>query len=185
MKKIIWFINAVLIRIYSAIARHLIGKCGKGVLFCSVPHIDNGERICIGNIVYFAREARLSCWGEGTISIGSNCHFGERVFVTSSNQINIGDNLLTGNNVLISDNSHGDTDFDTLNIPPYERPILSKGPVKIGNNVWLGQNVCILSGVEIGDGAVIAANAVVTRDIPAYCVAAGIPAKVVKKTNEQ
>lgn len=51
----------------------------------------------------------------------------------------------------------------------------------IGNNVWLGNNVCVMPGVTIGDGAIIGANAVVTHDIPAYAVAAGIPAKVVKQ----
>lgn len=50
----------------------------------------------------------------------------------------------------------------------------------IGNNVWIGRNVCIMPGVTIGDGAVIGANAVVTHDIPAYSVAAGVPAKVIK-----
>ena len=50
----------------------------------------------------------------------------------------------------------------------------------IGNNVWIGRNVCIMPGVTIGDGAVIGANAVVTHDIPAYSVAVGVPAKVIK-----
>ena len=58
---------------------------------------------------------------------------------------------------------------------------MSKGPVCIGKNVWIGRNVCILSGVNIGDGAIIGANAVVTHDVPAYAVAAGIPAKVIKQ----
>lgn len=183
MKRIFWLKNAILVRIYSLIARQIICKCGKEVLFGSVPHIDNGERISIGSIVYFAAKARFSCWGEGTIKIGSNCHFGEKVFITAANKITIGDNILTGDNVFISDNSHGDTNMDTLKIPPFDRPIYSKGPVEIGSNVWIGRNVCILADVKIGDGAVIAANAVVTKDVPAYCIAAGVPAKIVKKNN--
>ncbi len=55
-----------------------------------------------------------------------------------------------------------------------------KGPIIIGNNVWIGDNVIILSGVKIGDGAVIGAGAVVTKDIPPYAVAVGVPAKVIK-----
>lgn len=66
-------------------------------------------------------------------------------------------------------------------IPYYERSMYSKGPVVIGNNVWLGNNVCVMPGVTIGDGAIIGANSVVTHDIPAYSVAAGIPAKVIKQ----
>jgi acetyltransferase-like isoleucine patch superfamily enzyme len=63
---------------------------------------------------------------------------------------------------------------------PIKRPIISKGPVIIGNNVWIGDKATILSDVKIGDGAIIAANAVVTKDVPAYSMAAGIPAQVIK-----
>lgn len=114
------------------------------------------------------------------IKIGSNCHFGAFNHITAINSIEIGDNLLTGKNVTITDNSHGSTDFEHLSIEPILRPLVSKGPVKIGNNVWIGDKATILPNVTIGDGAVIAANAVVTKDIPAYCVAAGNPAKVIK-----
>jgi acetyltransferase-like isoleucine patch superfamily enzyme len=68
-----------------------------------------------------------------------------------------------------------------MGIPPTQRSLFSKGPVKIGNNVWLGNNVCVMPGVTIGDGAIIGANAVVTHDIPPYSVAGGIPAKVIKQ----
>lgn len=57
----------------------------------------------------------------------------------------------------------------------------SKGPVNIGHNVWIGDNVIILSGVTIGHGAVIGAGAVVTKDIPPFCIAAGVPARIIKK----
>ena len=59
--------------------------------------------------------------------------------------------------------------------------IVSKGPVVIGDNVWIGDKVTVLPGVTIGDGAVIAANAVVTKDVPAYSVVAGNPAKIIKQ----
>lgn len=55
-----------------------------------------------------------------------------------------------------------------------------KGPVKIGDNVWIGDRATILSGVTIGEGAIIAANAVLTHDVPAYTVVGGVPAKVIK-----
>lgn len=83
----------------------------------------------------------------------------------------------------ITDNSHGNTDIDNLKLKPIDRKIFSKGPVIIGNNVWIGDKATILPNVTIGDGAVIAANAVVTKDVPAYCVAAGNPAKIIKKAN--
>lgn len=112
--------------------------------------------------------------------IGSHCNIGAYNMITCTNKITIGDNLLTGKWVTITDNSHGATDYDSLNIPPTLRPLVSKGPVTIGNNVWIGDKVTILPGVTIGDGAVIGANSVVTKDIPAYCVAAGNPAKQIR-----
>ena len=63
------------------------------------------------------------------------------------------------------------------------RPTTSKGRVVIGNNVWIGDKATILPGVTIGDGAIIAANAVVTKDVPQYSVVGGNPAKVIKINN--
>ena len=97
----------------------------------------------------------------------------------------IGKNLLTGRWVTITDNSHGNTDYESLVSPPSQRTIVSKGDVTIGDNVWIGDKATILPGVTIGDGVVVAANSVVTKDVPAYCVVAGNPAKIVKQVNEK
>ncbi len=64
------------------------------------------------------------------------------------------------------------------------RPVKSKGSIVIGDNVWIGDKATILPGVIIGDGAVIAANAVVSKDVPAYCVAGGNPAKIIKQAKK-
>ena len=64
------------------------------------------------------------------------------------------------------------------------RFVTSKGPVIIGNNVWIGDKATVLPNVTIGDGAVIAANAVVTKDVPPYSIVAGNPAKVIKQTKK-
>lgn len=115
------------------------------------------------------------------IIIGDNCSLGDYIHITAVKCVSIGSGCLTGRFVLITDNSHGKTDMDTLHIQPTKRKIVSKGPVHIGNNVWIGDKVTILSGVTIGDGAVIAANAVVSHDVPPYTVVAGVPAKVISK----
>ena len=114
------------------------------------------------------------------IRIGDNCTIRDFAHITAVQSIVIGTNLLTGTNVLISDNSHGDFSIENLNMPPHSRPICSKGGVVIGNNVWLGNNVCVLAGVTIGNGVVVGANSVVTHDIPDNSLAVGCPAKVVK-----
>lgn len=148
--------------------------------------------ISIGRDTSFSRFCVLTAWkktcGPGEyhpeIVIGEGCGFGMFNHITSTNRITIGDNLLTGKWVTITDNDHGNTDWETLHDAPLFRPIVSKGPVTIGNNVWIGDKATILSGVTIGDGAVIAANAVVTKDVPAYCVVGGIPARVIKHTSK-
>ena len=89
--------------------------------------------------------------------------------------------MLIGKWVSIVDNNHGKTDAISLSSPPLERELISKGPIVIGDKVWIGDKVTILSGVTIGNNAVIAANAVVTKDVPAYSVVAGNPARIVAK----
>ncbi|MCQ2198788.1 MAG: acyltransferase [Paludibacteraceae bacterium] len=116
-----------------------------------------------------------------SITIGENTILGENIHITACQSITIGSNVLTGRYVFISDNSHGDCSFEQLDVPPVERPLYIKGPVVIEDNVWIGERVCILSGVHIGKGAVIAANAVVTKDVPANTVVGGVPAKIIKE----
>ena len=95
----------------------------------------------------------------------------------------IGNNVLLGHAVYISDNNHGMSNSDALKIPPVERQLYSKGAVRIGNNVWIGRHVCIMPGVTIGDNCIIGANSVVTKDVPANCVAVGLPAQIIKMIN--
>ena len=117
----------------------------------------------------------------GMIYIGNDVTVTDRCHISCIDRVTVGDGVLLGRDVYISDNSHGDTTGEMADIPPKKRPLTTKGPVKIGNNVWIGRQVTVLSGVTIGDGAVIGANSVVNRDIPANCVAAGNPAQMIRK----
>ena len=166
------------------IAGKLAGA-GKGCFFHSVAQLHAPQFIQVGNTPSFGRDLYRTGWGGGykekpLLTIGSNCSFGAYNHITCANRVEIGDSLLTGKWVTITDNSHGETDKTTLEMRPQERPITSKGPVIIGNNVWIGDKATILPGVTIGDGAVIAANAVVTKDVPAYSVVCGNPARVIR-----
>lgn len=118
------------------------------------------------------------------INIGKNVSMMENCQVSCCSKISIGDGVLFGANVFITDNFHGNNSFDQMEIPPINRPLDVRGEVIIGNNVWVGRNACIMPGVHIGDGAVIGANSVVTHDVPAYCVAVGAPARVIKSIKE-
>lgn len=181
--------------------------CGFGVRFRKIGLLKGLPYISIGEKTSFSDGIYLTAWDtyhvsdrllphDGVIenvkdahgmyiqklvpnlTIGSNCNFGAYNHITCTNEVTIGNNVLTGKWVTISDNSHGTTDGESLKIPPMLRPIVSKGKVFIGNNVWIGDKATILAGVTIGDGAVIGANAVVTKDVPNNGVAVGNPAKI-------
>lgn len=144
--------------------------------------------ICIDKGTTLGKGLILTAWKnynkyryQPSIEIGKDCHIGEFCHITAIDSIKIGNNVLTGRYVYISDNSHGNNTLSEESIPPIERQLFSKGPVVIGDNVWIGERVCILAGVTIGKGAIIGANAVVTHDVPPNCIAAGVPAKVIKK----
>lgn len=108
-------------------------------------------------------------------SIGNNSLVGARSRIFCDGQVVLGDNILIGPELIIYTADHNFKDKNRL--------IVNQGttisPVTIGNDVYIGARVTILPGVNIGDGAVIGAGAVVTKDIPSYAIAVGIPAKVV------
>lgn len=166
-----------------------IGFLGEIGMLKGPEYIKIGDGTWFGECTFLTAWDTFDCILKGkpyvqhfnpSIIIGKNCHFGVQNHITCINKISIGDNLLTGKWVTITDNSHGDSSLECLKENPIKRPIISKGPVIIGNNVWIGDKATILSDVKIGDGAIIAANAVVTKDVPAYSMAAGIPAQVIK-----
>jgi len=95
-------------------------------------------------------------------------------------KLTIGNNVTLASRVTIIDHSHGKLDETDIDVPVMERALISKGPIYIADNVWIGEGAVILGGISIGKNSVIAANAVVTRDIPSNTVAAGVPARPIK-----
>ena len=144
-------------------------------------YVSVGNRTKIGkNSVITALDSFLGKLYSPKIQIGNDCFLGENIHITAIDNVTIGDGVLTGRRVTISDNDHGRFVIEDLKKKPMDRFLSSKGPVTIGDNVWIGENACILSGVKIGEGAIIAAGAIVTKDIPAFSLAGGVPAKVIK-----
>jgi acetyltransferase-like isoleucine patch superfamily enzyme len=120
----------------------------------------------------------ITCPGDARIRIGSGTFLNIGVMVAAHELVEIGDHCMFANGCFISDASHR---FDDPESPITWQGFTSKGPTRIGDNVWCGANVVITNGVTIGERCVIGANSVVTRDIPPFSIAFGAPAKVVKK----
>ncbi len=113
------------------------------------------------------------------ILIGNNVSIQDFCHIGCINKIEIGNDVMIASKVFITDHFHGNISEQDLNIPPIKRSLSSK-PVKIGNKVWIGDNVSILPGVSLGNNIIIGANAVVTHSFPDNCVIAGCPAKIIK-----
>jgi acetyltransferase-like isoleucine patch superfamily enzyme len=132
-------------------------------------------RLIVGAWVHLGRGTALRCH-EGTLRVGERSTFGRDASVNCYLDIEIGASALVADSVYISDFDHR---FDDLS-RPIRRQGIAKARVRIGDDVWLGTKVTVARGVTIGQGAVIGANAVVSRDVPAYAVAVGIPAHVIR-----
>ena len=112
--------------------------------------------------------------------IGNNCHF-NGMKITGNGKVTIGDNFHSGTGCMMITSNHN---YDTGKSIPYDETMVSKDII-IEDNVWLGVNVLILGGVKIGEGAIIQAGSVVTKDIGACEIAGGHPAKAFKKRDEE
>jgi acetyltransferase-like isoleucine patch superfamily enzyme len=134
-----------------------------GVRFRYAPH--KGWRIGSGVSLGFGVVFDV----PGHITIGDNCRVGHYTTLSAVDSITIGSGTLIAENCAIHDANH-DTEGDLLNAVV--------APIRIGREAWIASGCAVLAGVEIGDRAVIGANAVVTRNIPAGRVAVGVPAKV-------
>ena len=172
---------------YSKYLRVLV-QCDNNVYFEKFGLLVGAKYIKIGGNSSIQKGTYLTAWDtyrnqkfNPKVEIGKECHIGAYNHITCINQIKIGDGFVSGKWVTITDNDHGSTSLDMIRIPVSCRPLVSKGPVNIGKNVWVGDKATILSGVTIGDGAVVAANSVVCKNVPAYSVVAGNPAKIIKQ----
>lgn len=163
-------------------------KCvGKNVVISRGLQMGGGKRITLGKDIRIDKNVVLVAWSKyagdnfhSSISIGDGSTIGESCNITSINEIKIGDNVLIGRRVTITDNAHGKITATDLDIPPKLRPLSSKGKIDIQDNVWIGDKVTILPGVVIGYGSIIGANAVVVNNIPPRSVVVGVPGKIIK-----
>jgi acetyltransferase-like isoleucine patch superfamily enzyme len=144
-----------------------------------------------GNVLEMLREGRLEVgagvlfepgvWLTGPeqarIRIGEGTFLNRNVMVASVGLVEIGANCMFANGCFVTDGNHR---FDDPELPVPWQGFTTKGPTRVGDNVWCGANVVITSGVTVGERCVIGANSVVTQDLPPFSIAGGIPARVLK-----
>lgn len=147
-------------------------------------HIFHPEYMEIGKDTSIMLNARLECWPsyEGAklnprLVIGDKTQLGLHFTAICTDDLHIGDDVLIAASVFISTENHG---MNPESEKSYHRQPLISAPVRIGNGCWIGERAVILPGVTIGEKSIIGANSVVTKDIPPYSIAVGIPAKVIK-----
>ena len=119
---------------------------------------------------------------EPTLRIGNRVTATANLQLFVQASITIEDDVMFASNVFINDGSHG---YQTATVPYKYQPIFKVAPITVERGCWIGQNVVIMPGVTIGAYTVIGANAVVTRSLPARCIAAGSPARVLKQWDEE
>jgi acetyltransferase-like isoleucine patch superfamily enzyme len=177
-------IKAKLSRIFFAINnRYRFYGLGKDSSLLRPFRVDGYDGIQIGDRTVFQSGAWIFCGSMGInksepkLRIGSRCEFGFNNHISAVRHIEIGDDVLTANNVYIADNIH---EYENISLPIKLQGTKFKNSVLIGSGSWLGENAVII-GASVGRNSIIGANSVVTKDIPDYCVAVGIPAKVIRR----
>lgn len=156
-------------------------RMGENITFQHPECLHFGKGIGIGKYAYF-----LPCTEFAGIKynpqiiVGDGTWIGIRNSFACIDKIEIGKNVLFAGYVHITDHSHG---YENVEEPIMSQKLISKGPVTIEDDCWLGFGSEILSGVHIGRHAIVAARAVVTHDVPPYSIVAGNPAKVIKYYN--
>ncbi len=191
MVGILQFLECIVYTAFMRIGFSSFGK--KSVIRPTCDLIIGKKYMSIGNATIIGKHVQLTAWDSHNghrytplINVGSGCQLGAYNHITAVNKVEIGDGVLTGKFVTISDNSHGiPGNSSECEVSPINRIVYSKGPVVINDNVWIGDKATILANVTIGEGSIIGANAVVTKDVPPYCIVAGVPAKVIKRINNK
>ncbi len=132
-------------------------------------------RVDFGRFVWLGHGTKIRCH-EGSVEIGAKTVLGQECTISAYGRVRIGEQCVIADRAMFIDFDHG--------VVEVERPIRLQGiytrDVEVGSNVWIGYGACILRGVRVGDNSIIGTNSVVTKDVPANAIVAGVPAKIVR-----
>jgi lipopolysaccharide O-acetyltransferase len=162
--------------------RHL--SVGPRAHLRGLSYISLGENFFAGDGLWLEAITR---YGDESftpkIRIGQNVSISHWSHIACTHSVTIGDDVLIGSKVIITDHNHGSFTRNTASptLPPAQRPLERDRPVVIGSNVWLGDGAVVCPGVTIGEGSVAGANAVVTTDVPPFTLVAGVPARPIRR----
>jgi acetyltransferase-like isoleucine patch superfamily enzyme len=161
---------------YTLLARRIFASVGRGTVFEGHFEVPLYNEVKIGESCLISRGVSFIVTETGNIQLGSRIYIGRDCVLASDAGIVIGDNTMLAEFVSIIDSDH-----DTVKngIPIRDQELIPR-PVTIGADVWVGRGCAVLKGISIGEGAVVGANSVVTKDIPPFSVAYGCPARVVR-----
>jgi acetyltransferase-like isoleucine patch superfamily enzyme len=132
-------------------------------------------RVDFGRFVWIGEGTKIRCH-EGLVEIGAKTVMGQECTISAYKRVRIGEQCVIADRAMFIDFDHG--------VVEVERPIRRQGiytrEVEVGSNVWIGYGACILRGVSVGDNSIVGTNSVVTKDVPANAVVAGVPARIVR-----
>lgn len=149
---------------------------GNNIRIKGIENLTLGEDVKIADNVFLHCGQFQENIRRGKISIGNNVYIGPSCVLFGEGEIEIGDDCLISPGTIITSQQHSYADANT---PIREQPS-EHARIVIDDDVWIGSNAVILPGIRVGRGSVIGAGAVVTKDIPPYSVAVGVPARVIK-----
>jgi acetyltransferase-like isoleucine patch superfamily enzyme len=166
---------------FSLLVGRAFAAFGKRTVLQLPVRLEGEDRITLGERVFVGSASWLQVIGDdpaAQLTIGDGTALSGHTVLSCASSLTIGRSVLMARGVYVADHGHAFTDL--------ERPVIAQGladvaPVEIADGAWLGENVVVCPGVRIGRNAVVGANAVVTRDVPDFCVAVGAPARVVRE----
>lgn len=163
--------------------RSVLKSCGKNISVGRYVDIKCPENIEFGDNIYIVKSAILRACSDAQLVIGNNfaMNGNARIIADTHGRIQIGDFVLVGPNVVIRASNHR---HENIKLTIWEQG-QTGGEIIIGDNVWIGANVTILPDVNIGSGSIIAAGAVVTKNVPSNVIVGGVPAKIIKERNDR